>query len=613
MAEALLPFPNQRVSSGCDHGPGCPLHTFFLPPPLLEACQEADYLAEYLHLVPMHEVGVPAFYPKLNRGLQKLTHRNLIYPIKEGLFVHVYPDSKGARDHYVTIEPHVTVNLDNILPEVEKRLMEWAEEIGQTETAEEKKRVLLECIDRICTTRKEEAADSRPPVNGKTAAGPKNAPTARQTGSLNRPGGKGATPDKNGASGKSDLSKASKVVVTPRELAAVRYIILRDKVGLGVLQPLLLDPYIEDISCSGAGPMFVEHKIFKSLQCTIAFATLDELDVFVVWLGEWIKRPVTVRNPIVDAVLPDGSRINIVYGREISKRGSNFTIRKFSGTPTSVLELIEFGSMDYLIAAYLSMMLEDGMNMFVVGATASGKTTLLNAITTFIMPEAKIVTIEDTPEVMVPHANWIREVTRAMTSDDTGGAVGMFDLLKAALRQRPELIVVGEIRGEEGRIAFQAMQTGHAVMATFHAASVEKLIQRLTGDPINVPKTYIDNLNVAVIQAAVRLADKKMARRVMSVNEIIGYDASSETFSFLEVFRWNPATDTFEFPGYMNSFLLEERIAPKRGIPPSKRKAIYTELRRRAKIFEKLHKEKGVRGFDEFFAVLAEAHRQKLL
>ena len=280
----------------------------------------------------------------------------------------------------------------------------------------------------------------------------------------------------------------------------------------------------------------------------------------------------------------------------------------------SVLELVEFGSLNYSIAAYLSLMLEEGMNVFVVGATASGKTTLLNAINTFIRPEAKIVTIEDTPEVYVPHKNWVQEVTRmGGGGEKKGGEVDMFELLRAALRQRPDLIIVGEIRPIEAVVAFQAMQTGHGVMSTFHAASVEKLIQRLTGDPINIPKTYIDNLNLVVIQSAVRLADGRSARRVLSVNEIIGYDPGTDSFSYLEAFRWNPANDTFEFPGYMNSYLLEQIIAIKRGIPPHRRKEIYDEVKRRARIFEKLHKEKGVTDFDKFFQVLAEARQQKLL
>ena len=188
----------------------------------------------------------------------------------------------------------------------------------------------------------------------------------------------------------------------------------------------------------------------------------------------------------------------------------------------------------------------------------------------------------------------------------------MFALLKAALRQRPDLIIIGEIRGEEGAIAFQAMQTGHAVMSTFHAASVEKLIQRLTGEPINIPKTYIDNLHVAIIQAAVRGPSGKLVRRVVSINEIIGYDPTSASFSFIEVFRWNQARDNFDFPGNMNSFLLEEVIAMKRGIPPHKKKSIYSELKKRARIFQRLI-DNGTTGFYELFQILAEAHSQGLL
>lgn len=561
MAQTVLPF---AIETRTPHGDEL---WAMLPPPLLEACEQSPFLAHYVQLLPIEEIGIPAFYSKPSRGLSQLEVRNLIYPIKDGLYVHIYPDMTGARDHHISIEPTIIVNIDHLMPRVDERLLAWAEDIGRIEDKEEKKAFLLKLIDNVCTT-------ARRPTNGK--------------------------------------SKPDKILVSLLEHEAIRYRVLRDKVGLGILQPLLLDPYIEDISCSGVGHIFVEHKIFKSVQSSIAFADHDDVDDFAVWLGEWIKSPVTVRNPLVDAVLPDGSRINIVYGREISKRGSNFTIRKFSGTPTSVLELIEFGSLDYTMAAYLSLMLEEGMNLFVVGATASGKTTLLNAINTFIKPDAKIVTIEDTPEVYVPHKNWVQEVTRHGSGDKKGSEVGMFELLKAALRQRPDRIIVGEIRAIEAVVAFQAMQTGHGVMSTFHAASVEKLIQRLTGDPINIPKTYIDNLNVVVIQSAVRLADGKSARRVMSINEIIGYDPVSDSFSFLEAFRWNPAIDKFEFPGYMNSFLLEQVIAIKRGIPPHRRKEVYNEVKRRARIFEKLHKEKGVTDFEELFQILAEARKQKL-
>ena len=539
-----------------------------LSPALQDACNQSHFLKAYLQRIPIEMLGAPEFHAKPSRALGNVEYKNFIYPIKEGLYVHIYPDPSGARDHHVSIEPSIVVDTDNLMPGIEEKLVLWAEDIGRLEDPEEKKAFLLQLVDSICTTQKQTVA------NGK--------------------------------------GKLDKLYVTQAELEAIRYRVLRDKVGLGILQPLLLDPYIEDISCSGVGHIFIEHKIFKSVQSSITFVDHDDVDEFAVWLGEWIKSPVTVRNPLVDAVLPDGSRINIVYGREISKRGSNFTIRKFSGTPTSVLELVDFGSLNYTIAAYISLMLESGLNCFVVGATASGKTTLLNAVTAFIKADSKIVTIEDTPEVQVPHKNWVQESTRSGGGEKKGSDVGMLELLRAALRQRPEYIIVGEIRSVEAVTAFQAMQTGHGVMSTFHAASVEKLIQRLTGDPINIPKTYIDNLNLAIIQSAVRLADGRSARRVMSVNEIIGYDPTTESFSFLEAFRWNPSTDEFEFPGYMNSYLLEQIVAIKRGIPPHRRKEIYNEVKRRAKIFEKLHKEKGITDYYEFFQVLAEARKQKL-
>lgn len=575
MAERGLPFALAEAGIGCNHGAGCSLHAL-MSPELREACQQSPFLSDYLHTVPIQQIGMPTFCPKLSRDLGSLEMPNLIYPIENGLYVHIYPD-KGARDYYISIEPDLTLDLDDLTARIESKLLDYADRIGDTETDEERRQALLDVIDDLCTTQDGNGAGSR------------------------------------GADSQTEMTLSGKLVVSTRELEGLKYRLMRDKVGLGVLQPLLEDPYIEDISCSGTGPIFIEHKIFKSVQSSIVFSTLDELDNFVVWLGEWIKRPVTVRNPIVDAVLPDGSRINIVYGREIATRGSNFTIRKFSDTPLSILQLIEFGTLDYTMAAYLSFILEEGLNVFVAGATASGKTTLLNAMNTFILPDAKIVTIEDTPEVQVPHKNWVREVTRGAAQGEKGGEVGMFELLKAALRQRPDRIIIGEIRGVEGAIAFQAMQTGHGVMSTFHAASVERLIQRLTGDPINVPKTYIDNLNVAVIQAAVRAPDGKKVRRVLSVNEILGYDPTTESFSFIETFRWNPVTDGFDFPGNMNSFLMEEVIAMKRGIPPHKRKTVYGDLKKRARIFERIHKDRGVRDFDGFFQILAEAHTQGLL
>jgi len=560
MAEVGLPFPRSRIIDAA-HGLGAnPLSKF--PEALRRAAEEKPYLKAYLQGLPIEDIGVPQYYPQLSRSLQSLAVRNLIYPIKQGLFVHIFPDTMGDRDYYIPITPELPVDLGHLLEEVDLRLLDWAEEIGRAEEGE-RAQVFLKCLDRLCTT---------------------------------RPG-----------------ENDGLIHVSPAQLEAIRYLTLRDKVGLGVLEPLILDPYIEDISCSGMGSIFVEHKVFQSTKTSIIFSSLDDLDEFVVWLGERIKRPVTLRTPIVDAVLPDGSRINIVYGRDIAKRGSNFTIRKFAEEPLSIVQLISFGTLTYTMAAYLWMVIEEGLNVFVCGETASGKTTLLNALTTFILPDAKVVSIEDTPELQVPQANWLREVVRDTGGNEKSSSVDMFALLKAALRQRPDRIMIGEIRGIEGNIAFQAMQTGHGVMATFHAASVQKLIQRLTGNPINVPKTYIDNLDVVVIQSAVRGPDGKTVRRVLSINEIVDYDASTDSFSFITTFRWRPDDDTFEFPGNKNSYVLEEKLAKKRNLPENRKREIYQELLKRARALEKLHRKGGIDGFYQLFKVITEARKQGLV
>lgn len=533
--------------------------------PLQEQARQKPYLAAYLNALPLDEIGVPSYYEKLDRKLGKLKVKNLIYPTKKGLFVHIYPDNLSERNYYIIIEPTLGLELAGLQREVEYQLLEYAEEIGQAD--DDRPAIFMQSLEKILRV---------------------------------------------GRPGKKQNRKEKRIPVTPQEKMGLQYVTLRDKVGVGILDPLLLDPHIEDISCSGLGHIFLEHKIFKSLKTSIVFDSHDDLDNFTVWLGERIKQPVTPRNPIVDAVLPDGSRINIVYGRDITKRGSNFTIRKFAEEPLNILKLIGFGSITPMMAAYLWLAIEDDLNLFVSGETASGKTTLLNALTTFVKPDGKIVTIEDTPELQVPQENWLREVVKHTGPDQKGAGVGMFDLLKAALRQRPDRIMIGEIRGEEGNIAFQAMQTGHGVMATFHASSVEKLIQRLTGHPINVPKTYVPNLDLVVIQMAVRGPTGAHLRRILSINEIVDYDSATNSFSYVTAFRWRPDDDTFEFPAYMNSYLLEEKVARMRGYTDENKREIYKVLEKRAQILSKLC-DREIDGFKELFKIMTEAKRKGLI
>lgn len=571
MAPSTLPFTPIAESHGHKGGMiDCPAFRL-LPAPLREEAKDKASLLEYLHSIPMDVTGIPQYVPKLDRSIDT-KNPNLIYPIKEGLYIHVMTDDSDIRDYYIAIEPGMTLDLDELMEAVEERLVDYVDELDDTAVGSQidRTKVLGSILKRICQVVR-----------------PRDLKAARAT---------------------AKKKKGARVPVTQIQFDGLRYRLIRDKQKMGVLEPLLLDNQIEDISCSGLGPIFLEHKIFKSLKSNIAFDTARELNTFVIQLSEKMGRPVTYSAPIIDSVLPDGSRINLVFGEDVSRRGSNFTIRKFMDDPLSIIQLVEFGGLTYQIAAYLSLAMEHGMNMFVAGETASGKTTLINALTTFIHPSSKIVSIEDTPELQVPHPNWLREVVRGKPGEG-GSSVTMFDLLRAALRQRPNIIIIGEIRGAEGAIAFQAMQTGHACMATFHAASVEKLIQRLTGEPINIPKVYIENLNLCTIQSLVRLPNGKNGRRILSISEIIGYDSASDSFSYIEVFRWNPVNDSYEFTGHMNSYLLEEVIAFKLGYPPNKKREIYKELERRAIILSRM-KDQGVIAFQDVYNALSQAYKE---
>ncbi len=578
----LLPFEIKPCPGECGKECGAKLESCDLyaklPAEFQEVCKENPHLLQYLRILTDNNIDMPQYYEKVTRSLKGTKNPNLIYKVGNGVFVHVLANPEDIRDHYIAIEPSIIDAQENTLDDIELRLAEYVEELEGVNDSSKRLEIIMGIVDRVVS------------VNGHKSRQPEKE-------SEKKPDSSKPKKDK------------GKIHVTKFQYNSLRYLLRRKLEGMGVMDPMILDPNIEDISCSGLGNIFVEHKIFGGLRTSIGFDTNEALDKFVIELAEGIKHPVTFREPVVDATLPDGSRINIVYGTDVSKRGSNFTIRKFSDTPLSILELIQFGALNYDMAAYLSIILQEGMNVWVSGETASGKTTLLNALTTFIPPESKIVSIEDTPEVQVPHHNWIRGVTRGSNKGGDASEVSMFDLLKAALRQRPNLIIVGEIRGVEGAIAFQAMQTGHACMSTFHAASVSKLIQRITGNPINVPKTYVDNLNVVVICQQVRLAKGGLGRRITSVNEIVSYDSIGDSFSFIETFCWNPVDDSFLFRGYQNSYLLENKIAPRRGLPEEKRRQIYKVLKQRAEVLKRMQEQKKS-NFYEVYAILAKAYRE---
>jgi len=356
----------------------------------------------------------------------------------------------------------------------------------------------------------------------------------------------------------------------------VLYYFLREKIRHGFLEGFLADPWLEDISIPGEGMVFVYHKIYGNLETNVEVSK-NEIDRLLRSLSERYGKVLSYTNPIVDVHLPDGSRFNIVFGEDISLKGSNFTIRKFPEEPVSIAHLIRWGTFSPELAAYLWMLLEVGVSAFFCGETASGKTTSLNALTCFINSDAKIVSIEETPEIKIFHKNWVREVTRL----HTGAQVTMFELLKAALRQRPDYIIVGEIRGEEGRVAFQAIETGHPVLSTMHAGTLGQLFQRLTSYPIDVPKSHVDGLNLAIFQARME-REKKLVRRVTSVNEIIGYEPVEGRLNYLPTFMYDPNLDNLRFVG--SSYHLETKVLMFRGWGKERMREIYKEMEARAEI-----------------------------
>jgi len=363
----------------------------------------------------------------------------------------------------------------------------------------------------------------------------------------------------------------------------ILYHFLREKVGHGILDDFLADPWLEDISVPGKGRIFVYHKFFGNLESNIELSG-DDVDNLLRSISERYGKVLSFTHPILDIHLPSGARFNIVFGEDVSLKGSNFTIRKFPSEPISVAHLIKWHTFSEELAAYMWMLLDVGVSCFICGETASGKTTSLNAFAGVIRPDSKVVSIEETPEVNLAHRNWIREVTRM----HTGSVVSMFDLLKAALRQRPDQIIVGEIRGEEGRIAFQAIETGHPVMSTIHAGDLEQLFQRLTTDPINVPKAHINGLNLAVFQNRIKRGNK-LIRRITSVTEIVGYDLQEGSLNYLPTFVYDPDRDELRFTG--TSFMMEMKVLPFRGMKKEMLPSLYKELQMRAEILRVLSQE----------------------
>ena len=340
------------------------------------------------------------------------------------------------------------------------------------------------------------------------------------------------------------LSKKYHLKLDENNLNKILYYIKRDYLGFGKIDIMMKDKLIEDISCNGVSlPIYIWHREYESVPTNVSFNSQDELDSFITRLAYQSGKMISLAKPLLDASLPDGSRIQMSYGKQVTRHGSTFTIRKFNAEPLTIIDLIRTNTLSSEMAALFWFLIEHKCSLFVCGGVASGKTTMLNCLSSFINPDAKIVTIEDTPEIQIYHKNWIRSVTRPTMKTDTD--ISMFDLLRSAVRQRPDYIIVGEIRGEEAYTLFQAMATGHLGLATLHADSAESAISRLETKPMDIPKRLVAGLNLITIQERIERKGIPL-RRTVSTTEVLGLNSANNEVETQEIFGWNVKTDQYD-------------------------------------------------------------------
>ena len=342
------------------------------------------------------------------------------------------------------------------------------------------------------------------------------------------------------------------------DVEKISYYIQRDYLGYGPVHAMMLDPNLEDISCNGIGiPVFVWHRKYGSLTSNVVITSKSFLRNFIRSVAARCGKHVSGAFPVLDATLPEGYRIAATLD-EVSATGASFTIRKFRERPFTIVELIRDNVIDSTLAAFFWFMIENKRTFMIIGATGSGKTTLLNALLTFIHPSMKVCTVEETREITLPIKNWVPFVARkSYAIGDTIGEVSLFDLVKVCLRYRPDYIIVGEVRGEEAYVLFQAMQSGHGGTSTMHAETLDGMLNRLTSSPMNIPKVMIPTLNFIIQIVRVKLGDM-IVRRVKCLWEVRAVD------DFKMLSRWNMAEDTFVHDLW-NSRILET-IADQHGL-----------------------------------------------
>jgi flagellar protein FlaI len=368
--------------------------------------------------------------------------------------------------------------------------------------------------------------------------------------------------------------------IVPISMKKILYYLERDLVGYGRIDPVLFDEFVEDVSCSGVDKsIFLWHRKYENIKTNIIFKEEEELDDYVMRVVHKAGKHVSLAFPIVDVTLPGKHRLAVSYGRETTPSGTSFTIRKFRKDPFTIIDLIENETINETIGAYLWLLMENKMSVMILGATGAGKTTALNAIACVIRPNYKIISVEEVAEINLPHENWTSTIARSGFGTENEGEIKLYDLIKSAVRHRPDLIIVGEVRGEEAYVLFQALATGHGGLCTMHAEDVETAIKRLTQPPMNIPPSIIPLMNCAIVVKHVRTpifldtGKRLSSRKFISVKEIRSADSINDVIS------WNPSSDIFQ-ENISNSYLLQ-KIAKDLDIPVNR---LLDELEHRKRV-----------------------------
>jgi archaeal flagellar protein FlaI len=379
------------------------------------------------------------------------------------------------------------------------------------------------------------------------------------------------------------------------------YYLFRDFVGLNEIEPIIKDYFIEDIECNGINtPIYVVHRIYRSMRSNVSFNALDRLSSFVEKLAQRCGKYVSYANPLLDGSLPDGSRVNATYTTDVTSRGPTFTIRKFTKVPWTPIQLLDMKTLSPEMLAYFWILLEHKSNVLIAGGTASGKTTLLNAIAFFIPPEARVVSIEDTRELNLSRENWLPSVSRMSFGTQKIGEVDLFSLLKNSFRQNPDYVIVGEVRGKEAFVLFQGMASGHSSIGTVHADSVDTLIKRLETPPIELSPTLINILDsVAIMTHAV--IGKQETRKLREIVEIVNVDDKGNALTNTP-FMWNATEDAFYFKQNIKVF---EKISKRYGIQVQK---LYQELGLRSRLLYEMQKRK-ILDFEQTQRLINQYHK----